>query len=181
MQDGSLALAVLLCLLLCGCRSWPDSYPPPEQIPAAALPPPNGAPAFIELQGHDGDAHIVRDVAVGDSDAPWRWTGRRPLLKLRVEGTVGLKFFADYAVPEIGFQHTGPVAITFWVNSWAFKTIHVIKPGRFRFEQPVWDFWLNAGEENTVGADIDKVWTDQQNGRKNGFILHAIGFIRDGG
>jgi hypothetical protein len=167
-------------VLLCGCRRWPDSYPPPEQIPAVAPPPPTAGSSLLELQGQDVDRHILRDVMAGYSEAPWRWTGQRPLLKVDVGGTVGVDFFVDYTIPEGTFQHTGPVTITFFVNSQPFAAVHAAKSGRFQFEKPVWDFTLHAGEENTVGAEIDKVWTDPKDGHKYGFILHSIGFIPAG-
>lgn len=173
-------VAVLLCLLLCACRRWPDSFPPPRQIPAVTPPPPTAGPSVLELQGRDVDRHILRDVMLGYSDAPWRWTARRPLLQLEVGGTVGVAFAVDYAIPEVTFKHTGPVTITFFINSQQFAAIHADKSGDGHFERPVPDFWLRAGEENTVGAEIDKVWTDPRNGLKYGFILSRIGFIRAG-
>lgn len=172
-------VALLLWLLLCGCQRWPDSYPPPEQIPDVTPPPETAGPSVLELQGHDVDRHIVRDVTIGYSPAPWRWTGKEPLLKLEVGGTVGVKFLADYTVPEVSFRDTGPVNITFFVNGSSLGTVRVTKAGPDTFEKPMWDFQLQAGAENTVGAEIDKTWKDPHSGHIYGFILSRIGFIPD--
>ncbi|MGH7247245.1 MAG: hypothetical protein ACREH9_03990, partial [Pseudomonadota bacterium] len=141
-------MVAALCTVLAGCTSFPDSYPPPRQRPPVDPPPVSAAPSIVDMSGPAVDAHIVRDVWLGGNTAPWRWTGERPLLTLRLHGTVGLKFVAGYAVPEATFKHTGPVTISFFVNHRLLGAARVEKPGAQRFEKPVSEFWLNPGAEN---------------------------------
>ncbi|MEO7144197.1 MAG: hypothetical protein ABI165_11935 [Bryobacteraceae bacterium] len=173
-------VALLLCLLLSACQNWPDSYPPPAQSPRVDPPPITAEPSIIDLGAPDTDSHIVRDVWVGRSQSPWRWTEKRPLLKLQLHGTVGLKFIVDYSVPEATFKDTGPVHIAFFVNGRMLATVAVENPGRKYFEKPAPESWLHPAAENTVGAEIDKLWTDPLRHDKYGFILSEIGFTRIG-
>ncbi|HLJ14651.1 MAG TPA: hypothetical protein VKV15_09160 [Bryobacteraceae bacterium] len=168
-------LILLVCVLLSACQRWPDSYPAPEQSPPVEAPP-FAAPAIIALRGPDVDEHIVRDVWLGASPIPWRWTGKQPLLKLQLHSSVGRKFVSDYTVPEATFKYTGPVRISFFANGHLLDTVRVAKPGSGYFEKPVPENWLHPGAENTVGAEIDKVWIDPHNGARYGFILSSIGF-----
>ena len=172
------ALLAALGLLLTGCQRWPDSYPPPEQLPTLPAPPMTSEPAILEFSGHHVDEHIVRDIWLGYSPVPWRWTEKRPTVKLMVHGTVGLKFIADFTVPAVTFKDTGPVNIRFLVNGQQVGTVRVTSAGQHHFEKPVYDSWLTPGEENQLGAEIDRLWIDPSSGAPYGFILSMIGLTR---
>ena len=42
---------------------------------------------------------------------PGRWTGPRPTLRFVLKRVEGLKLVADYAVPDVTLEKTGPVTV----------------------------------------------------------------------
>jgi len=120
-------------------------------------------------------AYVVQDVRDLLEAGAWRWTSRRPELRIYLDDIRGLKFTADFTVPESGFRHTGPVTISILVNGQLIERVKCQEPGRQQhYEKPMPESWLHARWLNFVAMEPDKTWS----GGKDtfGFILTSAGF-----
>lgn len=166
----------ILALLLCSCERLPESYPPPEQRRPWALTP-DPAAMMVEMNDPDVSLHIVKDIYEAGS-VPWRWSGKRPTVKVLVYATDNVKLSADFALWDEGFKHTGPLELSYFVNDRLLDKVKYTSPGYKHFERPVPPDWLSAAAESTVSIDVDKVYVAPQDGAKFGIILTRIGFLR---
>jgi hypothetical protein len=68
------------------------------------------------------------------------------------------------------------VTLSFFVNDHLLDRVRYATPDRRHFEKPVPAEWLPPGQDVTLAAEIDKVWTPSQPGAAPlGFILVALG------
>jgi hypothetical protein len=119
-------------------------------------------------------AYIVQDVKYQLEAGVWRWTSRRPELRIYLDDIRGLKFTADFTVPESGFARTGPVTIAFSINGNLLDRVKCDRPDVRHFEKPVPESWLRARWVNFVTMEPDKTWSDGK--FTYGFILTRAGF-----
>jgi hypothetical protein len=175
MTPGWKIVCVSLCVTLAACDRTPW-FAPPEQRPSLGGFP-NHAARVVEMEGRDADRRIVRDI-LPLTDAPWRWTGQRPALKIRVRADENLKYTIDFTVPQITFKDTGPVSVAFTVNDRLLERVRYTEPGFKHFEKAVPPDWLPVDAYAIVGAEIDKLWTDPGSGRKYGFIITRMGLMQ---
>lgn len=159
------------CLLLASCKRDPW-YSVPEQRPSFEGYPSHVA-RVVDMGDPDADLRIVRDINP-KTDQPWRWTGQRPAVKIRVRANRDLKYTIDFTLPDVTFKATGPVTMTFTVNDHVLERVRYTVPGYHQFEKAVPAEWLPLDEVATVGAEIDKLWTSED-GKPFGFILSRIG------
>jgi hypothetical protein len=117
---------------------------------------------------------VVQDVRDLLEAGAWRWTSRRPELRIYLDDIRGLKFTTDFAVPESVFRHTGPVTITFLVNGHLLDRVKCEQPGERHFEKPMPESWLRTRWLNFVTMEPDKTWSDAK--FTYGFILTRAGF-----
>lgn len=133
-----------------------------------------GRPArVVAMDDADTDRRIVRDIERSGGTS-WRWAMQRPAIKLRVRSDRNLKYMMDFTLPEITFKDTGPVTISFFVNSHLLERVRYSEQGSKHFEKSVPRDWVTPGEENEVGAEIDKMWTGAD-GKRFGFIISRMG------
>ena len=154
----------------------PDPYAPPVQ----RKPFDNFHPRVVRVVNMaDPDAHLsfVKDIAEGSSGS-WRWTGKRPTIRLRLRSNQNLKFVIDFSLPEVTFKDTGPVRISFFVNDRTLSQEYYESPGVKHFEKDIPSSWLTPGEEATAGAEIDKVWVAKDDGATLGFIVTRMGITQ---
>ena len=89
-----------------------------------------------------------------------------------------------FAIPSISPSRksccckTGPLTISFLVNDRVLDRVRYDHDGVQHFEKPVPAGWVTAGQDVTVGADIDKPWTPPDGGPKLGIILMRIGLTQ---
>ena len=163
-----------MCGLLCGCGNLPEPYAPPAQRPFFEAPP--EAARILNMGDADAESHFVQGISAELEGNTWRWTGKRPTIRLRPNSNRSLAYSIDFAIAGSTFQQTGPVTLSFFVNDHLLDRVHYATPGRRRFEKPVPAEWLVSGEEATLAAEVDKVWTPPQRGAAPlGFILVSLG------
>lgn len=130
---------------------------------------------MVDMSEAAAENHIVKDVLLGPTTAGWRWTMQNPTVTVRVQAAIGLKFHTEFTLPDATFRDTGPVTIRFFVNDHELAAQRYDSAGVKQFEAPVPPAYLHAGADNTLGAEIDKVWVSKHDGARLGFILSRIG------
>jgi hypothetical protein len=169
---GLSLVCVGLCFTLAACdrTRW---YPVPQQR-ASFEGFPSHAARVVDMDDPDADRRFVRDI-LPRTDTSWRWTGQRPAIKIRVRTDKPLKYTIDFTLPKITFKDTGPVTIAFTVNGRLLDRVRYTEPGFKHFEKAVPPDWLPIDEDAVAGAEIDKLWTDPDGGKKYGFIITRMG------
>jgi hypothetical protein len=168
------AVPVFCLLCLTACDRFPESYPPPEQRPAASLQPGPDS-MMISMEGAEADAAIVKDIYQPFGNAPWRWSKREPTVKVLVLSNQDMKFSADFAIWDEGFKSTGPLEISFLVNGKLLDKIRYDTPGDKHFERAVPADWIQVNSESTVALSVDKLYTAPRDKTQFGVILARMG------
>jgi hypothetical protein len=171
-----IALIVVLLgipVLLSGCSTAPEAFAPPPQRPFFARGP---EPArMVAMADGDADLLIVRDIS-GELEADtWRWTGKRPTVRVWATSNQNLTFGMDFAIAGSTIAHTGPVTVSFFVNDHLLGQERYDKPGRYRVVKPVPAAWIDPERPATVAAEIDKTYTPSKDKGPLGFILVSLG------
>jgi hypothetical protein len=165
--------------ILCGCGNLPEPFAPPAQRPLFEAPP--EAARVLNMADADAESHFVQDISADLSGYSWRWTGKRPAIRLHPNSKQALVYSIDFAIAESTFQQTGPVTLSFFVNDHLLDRVRYATAGRRRFEKRVPAEWLVLGEDATLTAEIDKLWTPAQTGATPlGFILVGLGLEQRG-
>jgi hypothetical protein len=164
--------AALLFLLVMGCNTAQDGWAPPVPRNPLSLTPAKGH--VVNMNDPYAMAYVVQDVRDLLEAGAWRWTSRRPELRIYLDDVRGLKFTTDFTVPESGFRRTGPVTISFLINGNLLDRVKYQQPGNQHFEKPVPESWLHARWLNFVTMEPDKTWSDAK--FTYGFILTRAGF-----
>ncbi len=133
---------------------------------------------FIEMSDPAAPAHILSDISDTVESGSWRWTEDRPALLFVVPRRDGWRLLVEFAIAESTFRETGAFHITFRVNNHVLDKVRYDSVGQKRFEKPVPSGWLQAGSENLVVAEIDKVYVAEADKRKLGVVLTRAGFVR---
>ena len=171
---------VLLAMLtLCSCERAAEFYPLPAQRPA--FPDPDLWERIVQMTDADAQEHFVADV-FDPLAANWRWTGKRPLLRLDVPqltapAHASLRYHIQFAVPELTLQANGPVTLTFLVNGHSLDRKQYVAAGEYTFEKNIPAAWITGGDTR-LGAEIDRTFQPKNTGPKFGFILVALGLKR---
>ena len=159
---------------LCGCGNLPELYAPPPQRPVFEAP--ISGVRVLNMADADAETHFVQDISPSLEANTWRWTGKRPAIRMFPGTTQKLNYAIDFAIPGATFTQTGPVTVSFFVNEHLLDQVHYPAPGRQRFEKPVPAEWMDANEYTILAAEIDKVWIPAERKAKPlGFILVSLG------
>ena len=165
--------------LLCGCSNLPDPYPPPPQRPFFEAPP--EAARILNMADADAESHFVRDISPELQGNTWRWTGKRPTIRLHLRSNQKLMYSMHFVIADSTFQQTGPVTVSLFVNDHLLDRVRYASPGRQHIEKPVPAQWLSTDEYATVAAEVDKLWSPSQAGSQPlGFILVSLGLQQPG-
>ena len=168
-----------MCGLLCGCGNLPEPYAPPAQRPFFEAP--TEAVRILNMADADAERHFVQDIAAALQGNTWRWTGKRPTIRLHPGSNQKLVYSIDFAIAGSTLEQTGPVTLSFFVNDHLLDRVRYATPGRRRFQKPVPAEWLAPDKSVTLAAEIDKLWKPPQPGGKPlGFILVSLGFEQMG-
>lgn len=173
------ALLFLLLILTCACNRGPVYYPPPEQRhPVEAQAPAMRASMMINMNDDDAPLHFVQDISSALEGSTWRWTKKRPTVKLLLVKTKDLKYVVDFTLADATMQQTGPVTVSFFVGDRLLDKIHYAKPGYQHYEKPIDPAWVQTVTDTLVSAEVDKTYKDSRDGAVLGFILTRMGFER---
>jgi hypothetical protein len=168
-------ILVAVALLQCACQNMPETYAPPIQRQPLEEFRPYHATRIVKMSDPDAELYIAKDIPGGAAEGSWRWTGRRPTIKLRPKSNEGLKYVIDFAIPEVTLKETGPVTLTFFVNDHVVGSMRCEKDGNQHFEKAVPAEWVPTGQDALVGAEIDKVWIAPADKAQLGFLLISLG------
>ena len=172
--SGWLGLWGALGGFLCGCGGLPESYAPPPQRPVFEAP--AGSVRVLDMADSDAETHFVEDISPGLEASTWRWTGKRPTIRMFPGTTQRLSYYIDFAIAGNTFTQTGPVTLSYFVNDHLLDRVRYAAPGRLRFEKPVPADWIHANEYTILAAEIDKPWMPAKRDAKPlGFILVSLG------
>ena len=167
--------AILPFLILSGCISQPQTYAPPVQrqpmLDGNAPRPPKD---MLRMSDPETDAYIIQDIPRGSVD-PFRWTGKRPTVRMFVDDPGGRTLVVDYSVVNATLKDTGPVKLTFFVNDQPIGTVAEDRQGLKHFEKAVPREMLKASADNVIAIEVDKVWIAKEDGAHLGFLLGAVG------
>jgi hypothetical protein len=129
---------------------------------------------MVDMSDPGVTPRLVRDIDDGPP-APWRWTGPRPAVRIKIGYSRQMNYVIDFALPEVTFKDTGPVTVEFTVNDHVLNRVRYATPGSKHFEKAVPPDWLEPRSNVIVGAEIDPVWVSKLDGARLGFILTRIG------
>jgi hypothetical protein len=177
MRQGLAPLVPLAILGLAGCSRSPDLFMPPIERKPVTGAEPSRLRAFIVMSDPDAEIHLVGGVNRKLEAGAWRWASGRAELQFVIPRSRSLRFVADVVAAEATFAQTGPVTLAVSVNGRPLGALRLETPGPHRFEKPVPEGWLRAGELVRVVIEADKVYLDSRDGARLGFILHRAGFL----
>ncbi len=175
---NSRALLLSGVVLLSACQNMPEPYAPPEQRQPFENFRPYRITRVVNMADGDADAHIVSGMSNINAGS-WRWTEKRPTLRLTIRSNENLTYFIDFAIAGTTFAQTGPVTVSFFVNDHLLDSVHYMAPGEQHFEKKIPAGWVEANKDVIVAAEIDKVWTPPEEGPHLGFILTRIGLRQE--
>ena len=101
------------------------------------------AARILNMADADAESHFVQDISATLEANTWRWTGKRPTIRLhpRYEAEAGV--LIDFAIAGATFQQTGPVTLSFFVNEHLLDRVRYPRSGpaaasKSRFLQNGW-------------------------------------------
>jgi hypothetical protein len=159
------------------CQNMPGPFAPPVQRQPLQNFRPYRMSAIVSMSDEDAKTHFVQDITSFET-ATWRWTGKRPTVRVRMRSAENLRYTIDFAIPEATLRVTGPVTVSFLVNDRMLDRTRYNRAGNQHFEKAVPSNWVTAGQDVTVGADVDKLWVSPDDGTKLGMILVRIGLTQ---
>ena len=171
---GLCGLCSVLGAALCGCGNLPGPYSPPTQRPFFEGPPETAR--VLNMDDADAESHFVRDISTLLEANAWRWTAKRPTIRLRVSSNQNLAYFIDFTIGAEALQHTGPVTLSFFVNNHLLEKIRYTTPGRRSFEKPVPAAWVDPNDNVILAAEIDKLWMPPAGRQAAGVHPGSAGF-----
>jgi hypothetical protein len=173
-----LRLLLLTSVLVLGaCQNMPEPYAPPEQRQPIEVVHPYRISRVVNMDDGDAAAYFIRDIR--ELNGNWRWTGRRPELRIAVKANEKLHYTIDFTLPEVTFKVTGPVTVTFSVNDHLVGSQRYTAFGEQHFDAAIPDGVVAANSDATVGAEVDKPWVSPADGVELGFILRRIGLKQE--
>lgn len=169
-------LILLGVVLLCGCQDLPGPYPPPEQRQPFEGFAPYRVHRIVDMGDGDANDHIVGGV-IGDKGS-WRWTGKRPEVRVFLRTNQMLRYMIDFSIVDVTFKDTGPLEFSFYVNGHLVDQKRYTSPGSEHFEKPIPDDWVQPGKDAILSAEVDKVWISPADHQALGFILTRMGLLQ---
>jgi hypothetical protein len=160
-----------------GCQNMPEPYAPPEQRQPIEVSRPYRISRVINMDDGDASSYFVQDIR--DLSGSWRWTGKRPTIRIPIRSNERLHYTIDFTLPEVTFKVTGPVTIVFRVNDNVVGTQSYTAFGPQHYEGIIPPSFVQPNSEATLSAEIDKVWVSPSDGVQLGFILHRIGLKQE--
>jgi hypothetical protein len=176
-RGAAVALALTGSLFLSACQNIPAPYAPPEQRQPFESFAPYRVDRVVNMGDSDAERNFIRDI--GGAGGTWRWTGKHPELHVFLRTNRMLHYVIDFTIVEATFKDTGPVTVSFFVNSHLLDKITYKGTGPQHFEKPVPEAWVESGKDAIVGAEIDKTWITPGSGAPLGFVLSRMGLRQE--
>ena len=161
---------------LCGCQNMPPPYAPPVQRQAFEDYHPRVV-RVVDMSDPDARFRFAQDFF--DQPGPWRWTGKRPTIRVPVRSADNLHLVMDYAIADATFKTTGPVKIVIYVNDKVAAARTHSEPGQQHFDFPLPPGTVEANKDAVIAVEIDKVWVSPTDATELGFILSRIGLTQE--
>lgn len=166
----------MACAALMGCGRQAGAFAPPPQRSLDLGPDPGAVGAFVVMDDLLADQYIVRDIS---PDRGYRrWAFLNPEMRFRVNSAGHLKFAAEFALPEVTFQSTGPVMFSCAVNGHPLGSMHCDRAGDWRFEKPVPPEFIELGKDIHVTFEAHPRWVSPEDHAELSFFLHSAGFTQ---
>ena len=172
-----LGLICAASLIASACQNIPGPLPTPVQRQPLEDFRPYKMSAIVDMSDEDAPTHFVQDLTSNATSA-WRWTGKTPILRVRMRSAENLRYTIDFAVGAVMLRNTGPLTVSFLVNGQVLDRVRYDRDGVQHFEKAVPPGWVTAGQEATVGAEIDKTWIPPEGGPQLGILLMRIGLTQ---
>jgi hypothetical protein len=170
---------LLAALPFASCVRQPEYFAPPQQRQPFEVDPQPKLRHFLAMSMPEADLYFVSGILPTLEGGMWRWTEPACALRFQLPTTEGLKLFLDLTVPqETLSQAGGPARVKVWVQDRLLDTIEFAKADTRQWEKPVPAEWLGTSAPVIVRFEIDKAWTNPQDGSKRGFILSKAGFVQ---
>ena len=94
-----LGLLGAMCGILCGCGNLPEPYSPPAQRPFFEAPPKPYVYSIWRMPAsRASSSRIFRRTLQGNT---WRWTGKRPTIRLHLNTNQKLMYSMDFAIADL--------------------------------------------------------------------------------
>lgn len=168
-------IPLLLLISLTGCVKQDELYAPPYQRRPLAGPDTSRLKHFVAMNDPDAPAHFARDVNERLESGLWRWTGQRPLVRFVLpRAAKRLKFVMDFTVTDEVLKQTGPLTVTYFINTHRIDQVTYTTSGERHYEKAVDPRWMTE-VDNVVSAELNKVFVGED-GVKLGLALIRIGF-----
>jgi len=171
----AVAVGALLSVF-CGCTRAPTALPLPEQRKLLVAFDPGGPTHFLAMNHPALDRFVVRDIYARVGGVSWRWSGKRPAVRLRAPLCSGLYAMAEFAVVRDTFEHTGPISVELRVNRQSLGWLHCAGEGTYRIQKSVPRELLVCGGDNVLTLSVDKTY-QPPGGQALGVILLRMGFV----
>ena len=170
---------MLVAAALISCGGPPDAYAPSVPRKPIDVFGTGALHAWVRMNSEDAPVSIVRGVAPDVQAGAWRWASPHAELRFFIdaESSKGWKAKADYTIPRVLLEQTGPVRLTFLVNNTPLDSIRHDHEGMFTWEKPVPASVLVADGMNYLRIEADKSISGAD-GPPMSFILSAAGFVR---
>ena len=133
--------------------------------------------AIVDMSDEDAKAHFVQDFTPSPAST-WRWTGKRPTVRVRMRASEKLRYTIDFAIGETMLLNTGPLTISFFVNDVVLDRVRYVHDGNQHFEKAVPARLVTEGQDVRIGAEIDKTWVPPEGGPALGILLIRIGLTQ---
>ncbi len=163
-------------LLLTACQNMPAPYTPPEQRQPFDHFEPYHITRIVNMADGDANEHFVKDI-LGDR-GPWRWAVKHPEVRVIMRTNKGLRYIIDFSIVQDTFKDTGPLQFSFNVNGHVLDMQRYDSVGGKHFEKAVPEDWVQAGKDNILGAEVDKLWYSPADHQPLGFIISRIGLTQ---
>jgi hypothetical protein len=169
-------VASVAALLLSSCVPTPDHYPVPAQhrLPSDASA--DLLSEFVRSSQADADTYYLKDVGTLEGST-WRWTREKPELRFHIGSNKGRIFRLDLGIHDLTFRETGPVTLAIRINGQLLDRPAFASSGDRTYQRAVPDSMLHPNAENRVEIEVLNPWK-APDGVRLGFILHAMGFLK---
>lgn len=169
---------LLAAFVLSSCQNMPQPYMPPEQRQPLEQFRPYRATRVVNMSDPDAPALFVKDINSGLEAGTWRWVGKRPTVRVRPRSIEGIHYVIEFTLPDVTMKDTGPVTLSFYYDDHLLDTITYKEPGQKKYDKAVPPYWIVSGKDALISAEIDKMWTNKEDGTQLGFILTSIGLTQ---
>ena len=169
-------LLVVVTLLTVACGRQAGVYAAPPQRSLDLGPDPDGVRSFVKMDDPMAEDYLVRDISPERGFR--RWAFVRPEMRFRLSDVRHLTFTAEFAIPEVTYKVTGPVAVSYAINGRTLGGLRCDHAGDFQLRGPVPDGLIESGKFVSVTFEAKPRWVSPDDGAQLSFLLRSAGFTQ---